>query len=142
MDKWNTEELVKKPNVAYLRKVVEWVEAEDNLPDGEWNQSYWIMVDEDKVIGLGQCSTKACVAGHIAMLEGWDPELGTAEKAHSHTHIYSVSNVIKGGVIEEVETVARLALGLNESQSDELFHGQNDAYAIRAIAERIAGERL
>lgn len=118
------------PNVPLLRKVVEWVEAEEAKPEEqrEWYQpSYFVRRSHF------DCETVCCVAGKIALDEGWVPRFGIG-------HLTSVCE--KDGVVTLASEVARNALGLDEYQSYNLFHGGNTASRVRRLAEEYAGERL
>lgn len=112
-------------NVPLLRKAVEWVEEQVALPESErvWDQSEW-------------CGTYMCVAGFIAVVEGWSP---VAEYA---------SHVQRFGEQRPASEVAEEALGLTDEQGDDLFLRTIDttpeleAQNIRRLCENIAGERL
>ncbi len=133
------------PNVPYLRKLVEWVETEAKRTEArEWYQATWLAPGNEARIDFGQeidfCDTACCVAGKVALLEGWKPE--TYSNRDMSNNPGFTGNVIKGGVTKHASHVARDALGLTNDQSDRLFEAVNTAEDIRAIAEEIAGERL
>lgn len=130
------------PNVPYLRKIVEWVETEaKRTEDREWYQATWMSPgNEAQVDFSGQihfCDTACCVAGKVALLEGWRPQTYNGDNSSGFT-----GNVIKGDETMHTSAVAQNALGLTQDQADDLFEATNDAEDIRAIAEKIAGERL
>lgn len=132
------------PNVPYLRKVVEWVEAEaKRTEDREWYQATWLVPGKEAATDFSQqvdfCDTACCVAGKVALLEGWTPE--TYHDNISEGSRFT-SNVLKGGEKRHVGHVASDALGLTDSEADRLFMASNTVEDIRAIAEEIAGERL
>lgn len=115
-------------NVPLLRKMVEWVEAEEQRSENrEWDQTVWF----DLRTNQAWCGTVACIAGKIALMEGWKPV-----------------NVIKGGLVAKggeqmlASRVAARALGITYSDIWQLFAEDLTAAEIRAAAEEIAGERL
>lgn len=118
------------PNIPLLRKAVEWVEAQDALPEHErqWLQAMYVLPAEAPGTWLARlratynrpasCGTCYCVAGKIQHdLTGSENEV-TARR------------------------VAMEALGLTDDQAFALFAGGNTAADVRRIAEDIAGERL
>lgn len=116
-----------KPNVPLLRKAVEWVEEQDQLPEGRvWYQGAWFTRFE----GTPWCGTAMCIAGKVALDAGWKQRPGTG------------SRVIRGLEESSAHEVARDLLGLRDWEAERLFSGGNDAFDIRREAERIAGERL
>lgn len=130
------------PNIPYLRKMVEWVESEAKRTEGrEWYQETWMSPGQEAEADFNQqidfCDTACCVAGKVALLEGWRPQTYNGDPNSGFT-----GNVIKGGETRHASHVARDVLGLTEDQADDLFEACNTAEDIRAIAEEIAGERL
>ena len=123
-------------NVPLLRKVVEWVEAEDAKPyqEREWYQGHYFCRSDE-----WSCGTKACVAGKIALDAGWVPVFSDAEKDP-----FSIATdlVRKDGVEASAFNVARKELGINVRIADDLFMAANSALRVRLVAEKIAGERL
>jgi hypothetical protein len=129
-------------NIPLLRKAVEWVEAQDALPeiDSEWFQGNYVLGPAAKALYLvgrehrseiqnlhqvaAHCGTVYCVAGYIGQL---------TDERYKHSDIV-------GGV--HVSAVAERELGLTYGQAQELFHGSNSAAHIRELAERFAGEAL
>lgn len=106
-------------DVPRLRKTVEWAyeqwqRAERGEPS-EWNQGTWI---DQRMFPT--CSTVCCIAGKIALDDGWTPT----------THDGSV--VTKPGKGERVTSV--LALELLGIANDRLFRGSNDIWDIFEIA--------
>lgn len=122
-----------EPNVPLLRKVVEWVEWQDQLKEGkEWYQGTWFYQNfyeaDDR-----WCDSAMCVAGKVATDAGW---ILVGQDL-------SRSLVTKDGYYPKaVWDVAAELLGLEEETANKLFDGSNDAADIRRIAEEIAGERL
>lgn len=120
-------------NVPLLRKVVEWVEEQEGLQgtEREWYQATWIS-------RYNWCGTQMCVAGKIAILEGWTPVFTDSEHMATAT-------VEKDGIEENVETVALEALGVSrEIYWDKfyLFDGDLTAAQVRKQAEGLAGGPL
>lgn len=124
-------------NIPLLRKMVEWVEAEDALPKNvrTWLQGSW-MVHEDLRVGLydhtPHCGTSFCAAGFIAQLV--DPRFAADEVARN------AGWLINGR--EHASEVAQEALGLTDEQAETMWHAGNSAAMIRQLAEEFAGERL
>lgn len=114
-------------NIPLLRKVVEWVEEQEALSTGkrQWKQMIWFERNN-------WCGTRCCVAGKVALLEGWEPVWEENETAR----------VEKDGEVQGVALVARDLLGLNSFQADRLFAARNTAADVRYYAEQLAGERL
>lgn len=116
-----------EPNVPLLRKIVEWVEEQDQLPEGrEWYQGGWFTIKRD----APWCGTAMCVAGKVALDAGWKQRRGTG------------SRVVRDNEEGSANDVARDLLGLNDWQAEQLFSGGNDVIDIRRFAEKFAGERL
>lgn len=114
-------------NVPLLRKVVEWVESQELIgPQAgrEWYQGTWF--------GIGlegwSCGTAMCIAGKLALDDGWTPVNGAI--------------VRKAGTEAAVHVVAARLLGIDPYSDISLFYGSNTAADIRALAEALAGERL
>lgn len=135
-----------EPNIPLLRKMVEWVEEQDQLTENrEWYQGNWVAVDLngmpvnwwadwEQAAGLHKvdyCGTAYCVAGKVAEMHGW-------ESVEGSSRIYNKAT----GAFSGVGTVARELLGLTETQSHLLFAASNTAADIRRVAETIAGEKL
>lgn len=119
------------PDIPRLRKAVEWVEAEATKPrpqDRQWYQSNYFIRRPELT-----CGTAYCVAGMIALEDGWTPEW---------KEFATATLVTKDGFTDSVHNVAKAALGLTDTQAFSLFAGTNRAEDVRAVAERIAGERL
>ena len=133
-------------NIPLLRKAVEWVEFQATLPeiDREWYQARYIAPPEIMAMNLIQvalettahdyrqqlqvltnhCGTAYCVAGYVGQLASDD-----------YKYADQVGDV-------HVSEFARQELGLTLEESQRLFAGENDAGAVRRIAEAIAGEAL
>jgi hypothetical protein len=133
-------------NIPLLRKAVEWVEFQASLPeiDREWYQARYIAPPDIMAMSLievssdttsreyrqqlsaltNHCGTAYCVAGYVGQLASDD---------YKHTD--------QAGDVHVAE-FARQELGLTNEESQRLFAGENDAAAVRRIAESIAGEAL
>ena len=131
-------------NIPLLRKEVEWVEEQDQLPliDRRWDQrtyftsafnhAHRLMVEliNGKSMGSntdfarlvenvsGHCGTAYCLAGHVAIMH--EPD--------NHD--------------ESEAAIARRLLGLDFVQAEQLFSGGNTAKEIRFLAEYFAGQKL
>lgn len=137
---------VSNPDVPRLRKYTEWVEEQATLPEykRQWNQEFFALTEDmltrQDVWWFGatalevlqaathECGSVCCVAGKVAMDDGWAPLPG--------------NQVVRDGVVRHPFHVAKEALGLNERQATELFAASNTAEDVRRVAEWIAGERL
>jgi hypothetical protein len=128
-------------NVPLLRKAVEWVETQDQLPDidREWWQGVYVCPPISKAMFLlgefvhnrkhyaqvaAHCGSAYCVAGYIGQM--------LDQRYASNDHVDGV----------HVSELAREALGLTEEQAGQLFAGSNTAPTIRLLAETFAGEAL
>lgn len=130
--------LVSRPNIPLLRKMVEWAEEQEALTynaDGGrvWDQALWFGMVTGRRQGQDWCRTTCCIAGQVALLDGWEPVFDDDGYADS---------VTLDGETRLVAEVAARTLGLNAPQAIDLFRSTNSAATIRIVAERIAGERL
>lgn len=123
-----------KVDIPRLRKAVEWVEEQAALPVTirQWLQTKWMVIRghdsyHDNILENNQrteCGTAMCLAGKVVQDEygrTWIKE-----------RLPNVSFRDEGAKL----------LGLTMVQADMLFDANNSATEIRAIAERIAGEKL
>lgn len=110
-------------NVPLLRKMVEWVEEQEKLTEGrEWYQP--TIIAHSVMLGLSRdnyCGTVYCVAGKVAVDNGWTNSMGDPTAAIDY---------------------AESCLGLKHIPDHGLFVRDNTAEDIRRIAEDIAGEKL
>lgn len=132
-----------QPNIPRLRKAVEWVEFNAELPeiDRDWMQESYIAGPVDRAcrmlrsmdlvpraervnVLVPHCKTAYCVAGYIGQL---------GDKR------YERADVVNGVHVGEY---ARQQLGLTQHQANLLFDGSNDAPKIRRLCEEFAGEPL
>lgn len=129
--------LVSRPNIPLLRKMVEWAEEQERLTfdrdQRQWAQASWF----GKLYRGGRadewCNTTCCIAGKVALIEGWEPVFDDDGYADS---------VTLDGETRLVAEIAARTLGLNAHQAIDLFKSTNTARDVRIVAERIAGERL
>lgn len=136
------------PDLPLLRKLVDWAEEEevrqDRGEDGKdvyWMQNNWLSTDFVRKNGEVTdqiCSTGCCIAGKVALDFGtpiftdWD---GVTEYVRDDND----------GLVYSIREFGREQLGLQKSEADDLFEGDNKAADIRTVAERIAeraGEEL
>jgi hypothetical protein len=119
-----------EPNIPLLRKMVEWVEEQEQLParDREWEQVSWLRRGT-----YWTCGTVMCVAGKVAVDAGFVPSFGNDD------FTYYVTDPVTGQS-HDVEKLAAELLGIGDDSP--LFGGSNNAADIRRHAEAIAGERL
>jgi hypothetical protein len=140
-----------EPNIPLLRKYVEWVEEQAQLPElhREWHQGWWIVDVEERNryreatnSSRGQfrdpnvCGTAYCVAGKVVTDAGYKP-------VYSFT--FGTGNIGEVADGEETYGISELAselLGVTYEDGNRLFASHNTAQDIRKVAEEIAGERL
>jgi hypothetical protein len=125
-------------NVPLLRKVVEWVEAEDKLDPRrrEWDQENVIVPEDVRVRDFGHepgCGTAYCAAGAVAAMVD-------ERFVNARYNRWGYVQLDSGEWISAIGTASR-ALGI-EGVEHSLFRAYNTASNIRAEAERLAGERL
>lgn len=122
-------------NVPLLRKAVEWVESQPEVPRPrhslhDHDEVYW----DQEVWGRKQhCGTALCLAGYVTWLEGWKPVASNSPRG---------GFTARDGETAYIPDLAVELLGITKQQSDELFFGGNTAADIRSVAEKIAGEPL
>ena len=133
-------------NIPLLRKAVEWVEEQAQLPDDEcqWVQSEWTAVrignrildpefdagdyTREELLAIaqrGECETTYCVAGYIGVMLSDAYKYTWAPKNQPHVDVF-----------------AARALGISENDKWRLFNATNSAEDVRRIAEEIAGQPL
>lgn len=129
------------PNLPLLRKVLDQIDAEP----ASWHQASWgirwdseagraelpySLLSEEQVAA---CGAAYCIAGHAAVMAGYDLEF-----SHEGEAAWTTTD-------ESVEAVARRELGLTDAERRSLFAGGNSRgdvqYAAELIAAR-AGESL
>lgn len=137
------------PYIPRLRKIVEWVEEQDALPetDREWQQVGWLdnsamraatqlaraSGDLATVATMFDCKTKACVCGRLAIENGATIETGAS----------SFLDIRFDGL--DPYSYGQRELGITYDEASNLFDAFNTAPDVRRDAETIAarvGERL
>lgn len=139
-DEFYNEDVAPTPNVALLRKAVEWVEAEAALPmtQRQWEQGSWFRPREVEATNF--CGTACCVAGWVGLNS--DEVQPQVEQDVYGNDRYTDRVEYPSGLVVHVSDYAQHALGLTDAQADRLFAGGNTATVIREVAEQIAGEPL
>lgn len=112
-----------RADIPLCRKLVEWVEFQDTLPEErrEWYQGTWVAVRRD---AFGICGTYRCAAGFIGAL---------------FEDRYLFDDVVEG---VHVRDFAKSKLGLSDQEATLLFAGKNSAENIRNYLESWSGEKL
>jgi hypothetical protein len=139
------------PDIPMLRKAVEWVEFQAELPaiDREWRQESYLTRARDHAVSLVHAAiygTKHArnMNGLAQVVEQVEPHCGTAYCVAGYVAAQVDRRYIENDTVDGVHSsvVAVQALGINHEQARDLFHGSNSARMVRQVAERIAGERL
>lgn len=139
-------------DIPLLRKAVEWVEEQEKLPTMKrtWYQGSWgrkefdqiqLFLDRTEQEEMDYCGTNLCLAGHIAVLTGWDIQY----KWRGYGNFTYAVEAEKNGETVDIQDIAINELGATVDDLHmihNLFHGENDAVAIREAAEHLVGERL
>lgn len=127
------------PNLPLLRKILAQIDA---VPES-WVQSTWglvwnsltgdIIADQRRQSGQARatCGTAYCIAGHVAVLTGWEPSGWSMGEASSYW-------MDEDGRERRVSVIARDALGLTNEEAEMLFHGDNSRSEVQLLAEIIA----
>lgn len=163
-----------KPNLPLLRKIVDQIVEKPS----SWNQGMWgTVVFNQRVSGddvrfktlqeieqTWDCQTAFCVAGHAAVLSGWEPvtfnpvspynvaEHPLGEHVSSETHgrqvhgftvysgVHGVSTVIRhsDGTRLSIAEAAQHELGLTQHEASLLFSGANTLDDVLKVCHRIA----
>lgn len=131
-------ELEPIPNLAPLRKVVDWVLYQAGLPyeKQQWVQGTWHASSRMAMSLYGKskdCGSAFCVAGKVCDDAGieWDEDGSTQGTLD--------------GRVRSAPELAQEILGITNSERTRLFSASCDEQDIREIAEEIAeraGERL
>ena len=101
-------------NIGKIRKLIN---VMNSIRPEQYEQTTWI--DKDP---YGNCGTRACLAGHTVLMEGYRPYLREL--------CYLPQDVRKFGTFHPlpVYTVARSILGLSAANADRLFGGECDGW--------------
>src|SRR5919112_588635 len=96
-----------------LDEAISWIEAHPE----EHDQRYWL--------ARTRCGTTACLAGVLALRDGWVPVWGptTIKRSRWGEDLFETHLVTKGGRIALVINVASEILGIDDDQQavDQLF---------------------
>lgn len=145
-------------DIPLLRKVVEWVDEQDKIPeiDREWLQRTWHAASHDHALHLAShlpnvdydlvrsladvlqphCGTAYCAAGYVAHLDGMLKDNDNAFVSQpDHPDADDDGEI-------SISQYAKERLGLTETQAAAMFNGANTAAQVRHYAEKAAGERL
>lgn len=104
-------------SIAQLRTALEYIKAH---PD-EWDQSTWF------------CGTTACLAGHIALLDGWEPTDDYQPGLGYH--------VINGDTVDAVDAVAADILGISRIEGGVLWDSRNTLAQLEHHTLRLEADR-
>lgn len=88
----------------------------------EWDQSRWF------------CGTKACLAGHICIQNGWAP-------IQPDGLDWDSPRVTNGNRIDYVMPRAQILARLSDSEADYLFHSTRTMHDLRAAVHNIDNDR-
>lgn len=129
-------------NVPLLRKVMEHIEAHPQ----EWDQGMWVTGVRTLTYTSGEvvktlpmhtlpyhrdeppafCGTAFCFAGHVANMTGWNPIWrGT------HFDRQAMHHPVHGD--GDVETLARVELGITMAAAEALFNANNEMFHLKQI---------
>jgi hypothetical protein len=114
------------PNLAELDAAIKEIEAH---PEG-WNQRNWLT--------RTPCGTAACLAGTVALRNGWKPVNWFRAGTFAGGEI--TGDVEMDGVIRSVEDVAASILGIDYDDMDELFATENTIEDIKRYRDALAAE--
>jgi len=114
------------PDLDLLDRVLDWAEAH---PDEDHADARGRWHDQDVWVAEEDCGTACCIAGIVALSEGWQP-------------VYPVLNmgaewVDRAGEMALVSEVARRALGLSYEEADALFRASNTLPVLRRLAKEL-----
>lgn len=131
-------------DIPLLRKVVEWVEEQEQLDpnDRSWRQNHWALRRSSST----ECRTAFCVAGKVVddagftVLWGYDP--ADPDSQDESWGFASFCYNSKTNQVMSIRDAAADLLGIDSYDADRLFAHYNDAAEIRSICERIAGQPL
>lgn len=112
-----------RPNIARLDAAIGYIEEHPEEHDQRW----WFFKDPNN------CGTTRCLAGTVAMQDGWKPLYGTMLGETV------AGTVQKNGHAEDVYDVAMTLLNLDEVDADKLFYA-DDLNAIKRVRDRLVAE--
>lgn len=121
-------------NVPLLQKALDYITAHPK----EWDQTEWfrrVVRDDGKT-----CGTTCCLAGTVALLEGWEPVWKTGF-AYVHVPAPWTVSCTKDNFTSDARSVTIVTLELSDYQADRLFHQGNTLFDLWYYASSItAGE--
>lgn len=133
-----------------LRQVFRAINADPSIH----NQSFWGLADKNPA-KQPACKTAFCIAGHLAINDGWAPVWEEASFFNANTGKWSqhwtFSEVEKGDRMDSVDNVGAdlIVPDWDDDDSreliDDMFAGTNTPAEIQALAEDLAeraGEEL
>ena len=99
---------------------------------------------EKHVQGSWTCETGACLAGHVALQEGWSVTHTQWEQEDGSIHVGVMNGWMqKSGRSKDARAIAIEALEIDENTAQMLFHGSNTAENLELMAKDLAnGEDL
>lgn len=123
-------------DIPRLRKHLEWVEGQSQLPpqSRDWRQRVWAELKKDEEGNI--CGSYRCFAGNVVHEAG-----GKFEVTRPFSFITDVV-LPDDPYPQDIESAAAKLLGLNTRAARLLFHEDNQAEVMRPLCEAIAGERL
>lgn len=121
---------IDKVNLPLLRKGVEWVIAQDQLPLSirEWNQEFW-RVSGDEI--NRECGTAYCLAGYVC-------EVSNVTWMTTSDDVMDAHLVNVNGDVVYASDQAQNLLNIDPDVAESLFHFMNSASDIVRIARIIA----
>lgn len=137
-------------NLEPLRQVFRAINADPSIH----NQSFWGVADANPA-EQPACKTAFCIAGHLAIGDGWEPDWEEDRifdhKLMKYVTRYTFADVTKDGETRPTEDVAAelVVPGVEDDyardQIDFMFEGTNNPAEIQEYAEalaNLAGEPL
>lgn len=138
-----------KPNVPLLNAVIEHIEANPNdWYQGDWRTLRTFLRDDQGIpvpLPAADCGTAMCFAGWAAQLSGaeyaypaGDGELHDDVIVSDGTDSVEAAHIVRTdeGLVH-VQDYATRALGIDEGQSNRLFHGANTLADLKRHVARI-----
>jgi hypothetical protein len=144
-------------NIPLLRKIVEWVEEQGDLPYhlSEWDQQMWVKDSacrryEIKIAARDYDETKDpwdydYWEERLAKSVGHESDCGTSYCAAGRIASWHDPDYLTTARPEDkphADTFAAQLLGVDSRDATALFGANNTPETFRQIAEEIAGERL
>lgn len=104
-----------------------------------WDQGRWVNY---AILPEGFCLTAGCLAGHVAINDGYD-QIEVSDEGQS----IGIWNPDTGDTLtwsgpDSVGEYARSKLGLNQQQAEVLFESQNTLDDLREIVEELCASEM